>query len=477
MVATTLPATVRVVDLPTGTTITGVELLEVVQTASGVGQSIQVPISQIMTTSLGGLPTGGGTGQLLVKTSATNFVTNFTSISSLVAVGTSLATTGSLTSIVAFIANQGITSTQIANNAIGTNQVASSLGIASTLSVGTNLTVAGTLNVGGISTFGGTATFSGGLVEAGTVGITGNTLITGTFGVVGSSLLTGTLSVLGTTFVTGTFGQVGTSLMTGLFGVVGTAAFTGVHNVNGTTLFTSGSFGVVGTALFTSGAFGVVGTSQFTGVFNITGTTIQTGSFVLASQATGVLVSSGTGVVSAQGGMVLLNTLSPNNVASTNDTTSFTAAYKNYMIFFDGVCPATQTTTFQMQVATTGAAFTTSGYVSIAQVNVSSVIVTDTSTSAIILTGTRSTTQMQTALTLGLSGFVKLIGAQNPIGEVRQMIGQCTFAATGGALSTTTFAIANLGGVYTGGFTISGVNFLFSSGNIQTGIVKIYGIT
>jgi hypothetical protein len=235
MVATTLPAVVRVVDLPVGTTVTGSELIEAVQTTSGVGVSVQLPLSQIATSL--GIPTGGATGTILNKSSGSNFSTQFSAINTFVNVGTSLATTGSATSIVAFVANQGITSTQIANNAVGTNQVASSLGIASSLSIGTLLTV------------GGTAT------------ITGTTILNGGLQVTGTTLLTGVTGVIGTTLVTGTFGQVGTSLMTGAFGVVGTSIFTGSH-------------GVVGTTLFTSGAFGVVGTSTFTGTLNVVGTSV-----------------------------------------------------------------------------------------------------------------------------------------------------------------------------------------------------------
>lgn len=44
---TFLPAVVTITDLPTGTTLTGSELLEAVQTAGGVGLSIQLPVSQI----------------------------------------------------------------------------------------------------------------------------------------------------------------------------------------------------------------------------------------------------------------------------------------------------------------------------------------------------------------------------------------------------------------------------------------------
>lgn len=101
-----LPAVVTIPDLPIGTTITGVEIIEAVQTSGGVGNSIQVPISQIMTTSLGALPTGGGTGQILNKTNAANFSAQWSGITQFVAVGTGLATSGSATSIVLSFASQ-----------------------------------------------------------------------------------------------------------------------------------------------------------------------------------------------------------------------------------------------------------------------------------------------------------------------------------------------------------------------------------
>ena len=45
MAGTTFAAVVRIVDLPVATTITGSELMEVVQTSGGVGQSVQVALS------------------------------------------------------------------------------------------------------------------------------------------------------------------------------------------------------------------------------------------------------------------------------------------------------------------------------------------------------------------------------------------------------------------------------------------------
>lgn len=264
MVGTTLPAVVRVVDLPTGTTVTGLELFEAVQTTGGVGLSVQLSLSQMVTSIIGGLPTGGATGTILNKSSGSNFSTQFSAINAFVNVGTALATSGSATSIVAFVPNQGITSTQIANNAVGTNQLASSIGIASTLSVGTQLTVTGT------------TVLNGGLQ------VTGTSLLTGVFGVVGTSIITGNIGVIGTSLFTGTFGVVGTSLLTG-------------------------AFGIVGTTLFTSGAFGVVGTSIFTGTLNIIGTSAigtSTGSSLfLSPSAAGALgnLTVGFGVTGAPG--------------------------------------------------------------------------------------------------------------------------------------------------------------------------------
>ena len=297
MVATTFPAVVRVVDLAVGTTVTGLELFEAVQTSGGVGQSVQLTLAQMV--AYGGLPTAGNTGQILNKTSASNFSSTWSNITQFVAVGTALATTGSATSIVAFVSNQGITSTQIAsgaitstqiaNNAVGTAQLATSIGLTGTLSVL------------------GTASFSGGIVSTGTFNQVGSALVTGTFGVVGTSQFTGSFNVIGTTlFTSNTFGVVGTSLVTGSFGVVGTSQFTGV-------------FDVVGTALFTSGAFGVVGTTQHTGIFNVVGTTLVTGSFGVAG------TTLATGLFQIVGSTIVTGTLNVSGTATLTGTILFPA--------------------------------------------------------------------------------------------------------------------------------------------------------
>jgi hypothetical protein len=172
--------------------------------------------------------------------------------------------------------------------------------------------------------------------------------------------------------------------------------------------------------------------------------------------------------------MTLLNTLSPNGVASVGDTTSLTATYRNYIVTFENVCPATQTTTFEMQVATTGSAFIVNSYVAIAQVNVSSVLVTDVSGTAFLLSGTRATTQLQTSTTYGLNGFVRMFNPSSTTFR-KNIVGETSYL-TPGASGTTTAALASVSGYFDGNSNaVTGINFLFSAGNIATGTIKIYG--
>jgi len=294
------------------------------------------------------------------------------------------------------------------------------------------------------------------------------TLLTvgGTATVTGTTILNGGLQVSGTALVTGTFGQVGTSLLTGLFGVQGTAAFTGTHGIVGTTLVT--------------GRVGIFGTTLVTGQLGIVGTILATGAFILGNNGTGVLVSSSTGVVTASstaGAIALLNTLTPSGVASTNDTTSFTSTYKNYLITFENITPSVNTTTLQMQFATTGSAFISGSYVSVAQINVSSLVVTDTSTTVMLLTGTRATTAMQTSTLYGFNGAIRLFDPANAVFR-KSIVGEVTYAGAGAAVGTTTLAQGIINALFDGNSNaITGVNFSFNSGNIATGTIKIYGIS
>lgn len=100
------PAVVTIPDLPAGTTLSGAELLEAVQTSGGVGQSIQISVSQIGS-AVGGLPVGGGTGQFL-QSSGTGLVTQWANIASNVLASTGLAKSGSTTVSLSLASTAGL---------------------------------------------------------------------------------------------------------------------------------------------------------------------------------------------------------------------------------------------------------------------------------------------------------------------------------------------------------------------------------
>ena len=119
---TTFAASVTIVDLPTGTTVTGAELFEAVQTSSGVGQSVQLSLTQML--ALGGLPTGGPQ-TIRNKSSGSNYRTTFSPTPPLSAPIMSLwRPVGNATSLtLAVAATGGIGSSQIGALAVQQSNV------------------------------------------------------------------------------------------------------------------------------------------------------------------------------------------------------------------------------------------------------------------------------------------------------------------------------------------------------------------
>ncbi len=594
-----LPAVVTISDLPTGTTITGAELLEAVQTVGGIGNSIQITLGNIMTSALGALPTGGATGQILNKTSGGNFSATWSNVTQFVAVGAGLATSGSATSISIALANQsGLTLLGVAGTAVaapaaigpatadqvlvanhggtglafgpvnlatsaavtgvlaGANMSAVNLaasgagGVQGVLPVpngGTNttaLTAFGVVYGNGSSALGATpaGTTSWPLVANGTLvapafqqlnlgsgGVTGTLPVGNLTGVLGvpnggtnTSTLTAHAVVLGAGSATVQFAAVATAgnLLIDQ-GTAANPAFTVVSgdftiSAAGTTTIGANkvSYGKIqqGTGLSVLGVAGtsVANFSAITGAaaqvlaVNAAGTTLgfetvsqvidaaigsTQGNILYRNAATWVaLAPAGTGGQFLQspgsggnplwtGGLALLNTLTPSAVASAVDTTSISSNYANYLIVFENVVPANSTGTLQLQLATTGTAFLTTGYLSVAQCSVNATTAFDNSTTAILLSGTRATTAVGTASSsqYGVSGQLLIANATGASAK-RMASGQLVWCVPG-AETTATLAIGAMVGVSDSFVNpISGLSFSFTPGNIAGGTIKIYGM-
>jgi hypothetical protein len=160
-------------------------------------------------------------------------------------------------------------------------------------------------------------------------------------------------------------------------------------------------------------------------------------------------------------GRVLLNTLTASSSASLQDTTSITGTYAHYEFDFQNVIPASSINQFEMLVCTsTCGSFQTSGYAGIFGDYGNGGASSGTSGSSQPLSSAGITTASN------LSGFVRLdypATANSPIsGQI-----------TGAIVSGNYFSTAPQG--WWNGTGITGVQFKFSTGNIASGTIKIYG--
>lgn len=171
---------------------------------------------------------------------------------------------------------------------------------------------------------------------------------------------------------------------------------------------------------------------------------------------------SGTPVYQS-GGWTLLNTLTASNSATLSDTTSFTSTYPSYEIVFENIQPATATTQCQIQVHS-GGSFQTTSYLASAAFNSGS------AGGQIAQTTYVPCNAGVGATTVPMSGFVRV---QSPSSTTLPKIwnGQTSQPNSGG----TSLYVTNFGGYWSSNSAIDGFQLLFSSGNITSGTIKIYG--
>jgi hypothetical protein len=164
---------------------------------------------------------------------------------------------------------------------------------------------------------------------------------------------------------------------------------------------------------------------------------------------------------------VLIATYTPASVSNQSDTTSLTATYSEYEIDIENLIPATSSVALYMTIQS-GGTFQTTSYIW------ESLNGSGNSTGS---TGSTSDTKGNLTAsayipnTSGI-GITCRIFVSNPAGATSYKV----FQNKCDLLSSSTL-VTTLGGVQWGGGTgaITGVNFYFSSGNITSGTIKIYG--
>jgi hypothetical protein len=195
----------------------------------------------------------------------------------------------------------------------------------------------------------------------------------------------------------------------------------------------------------------------------------------------GSLLSSTTGGVRswvANGGRVLLNTLTASGSASLSDTTSLTATYSEYEIVFENIIPASNGVVFEMTVQS-GGSWESSSYSYTWQKNNAGGSGANGTGSAAFASigGTWSNALANvgygSGTAAGLSGSLR-VSNPSSTSAPKNFIGM-GFSFTDATNSNNLAAATGAAQWYGGNGAITGVSFQMSTGNITSGTIKIYG--
>lgn len=299
--------------------------------------------------------------------------------------------------------------------------------------------------------FGGTGVNNG----ASTITIGGNVVFSGAF------TFTATLSATTTpTFPSGTYtvaNQTGTSGGIPYYSSATTQASSGALGAN-LPVFGGGA-----------GSSPIAGTRSGNTTQVVTTTGAQTSGNCVSIDASGNHIASGSACGGAGG--TLLNTLTASNSATIQDTTSLTATYDRYDLVFEYILPVTNGTNCRIQLSVDGGStYKSTGYTGASYVGTGTV----TADSTFIPCSFSSATDVGSAATgAGVSGTITIYKPSNAT-IVKSWIGKFSYIGTGGSFI---YRVVNSGGSWSADIlAINAVQISFSSGNISSGTVKIYGI-
>lgn len=182
---------------------------------------------------------------------------------------------------------------------------------------------------------------------------------------------------------------------------------------------------------------------------------------------------SGTGITCGSSGpggsRVLLNTLTASNSPTVSDTSSLTVSFDQYEIVFEHVIPATTETILELQVHS-GGSFQSTGYLSSVMSFNSSGVANGTATGFVSLNfPTAANANNANNGAPGYSGSIRVY--QPSLTAASFWIGNMGWVNNAGGA-----AIATVNGFWNSASPIDGFQVLFSSGNITSGTVKIYGL-
>ncbi len=160
---------------------------------------------------------------------------------------------------------------------------------------------------------------------------------------------------------------------------------------------------------------------------------------------------------------VLLNTLSPSNQSTVSDTTSLTSTYSMYEVVFENLIPATAAQQCLFQVISSGVQSTS--YVSGFNAATAGGAFSGTTNTTAIVCGTTG----QTNAAPGISGRIR-IHTPSGTSAPKQISGELV-----GNSNTPASIFTVTGGYWNSNGAVTGFQISFTSGNITSGTIKVYG--
>lgn len=187
----------------------------------------------------------------------------------------------------------------------------------------------------------------------------------------------------------------------------------------------------------------------------------------IESTSGGFKFPDGTTQATASNGGVLLRTVTASNSASIQDTSSISASYRYYDIVFENIVPVTNGVALYLQVYS-GGAYQNTNYKGVGfSANQNGSAVNTITTAIDLCQGTR----ISNSATDGVTGTVTIFNPNNT-SSYKRVVGNLGFYDS----TVSNDAIVSSTGSWRGGTgAVTGFQVYFSSGNISTGSIRIYG--
>lgn len=199
--------------------------------------------------------------------------------------------------------------------------------------------------------------------------------------------------------------------------------------------------------------------------------TAATGAIEEITVGSGLSLSAGSLTATGGGGgaLVLLEQYTASASATLDFTTFISATYDDYVFRLIGLVPVTNNVDFYMRLSVSGAFDSGANYVN------NSALVASTGDTAVKATLTafaaRNAAEIGNTAASGLSGHIDLFNPQSTV-LGKRIGGNIRWSGSAG-----NYINSIMDGYWTtSGSAVDGVRFLFSSGNIASGTIRVYGI-